>query len=381
MPRNLLSGHEKYLKTTVFGLTGHAPDFAVLMVGANAGVIGMAKEHLGLALALQVPLFVIVTKIDMCPPNVLKSTLKLLQKILKSPGCRKMPILVSNQDDVMVASTNFVSERLCPIFQVSNVTGENLDLVKMFLNLLTPTMPSNPDAPAEFQIDETFSVPGVGTVASGTTMCGTINVNDTLMLGPNAMGEFEPVYIKGVHRRRTPTASVKGGQTASFALKKVKRSAIRKGMVLLSPQADLRATWEFEGQIVILHHPTTITANYQAMVHVGSVRQTAAIMEMYDKDQIRTGDKARCRFRFVRHPEFIRQDARIVFREGRTKAVGKVLKLIDRKDEVNPGLIIGNKRTSERQKIGAASAAQRLTTADRAEAAYQIRVAEAAARA
>lgn len=27
-----LAGHEKYLKTTVFGMTGHAPDFAMLMV-------------------------------------------------------------------------------------------------------------------------------------------------------------------------------------------------------------------------------------------------------------------------------------------------------------------------------------------------------------
>lgn len=43
----------------------------------------MAKEHLGLALALQVPVYVVVTKIDMCPPNVLQGTLKLLQKILK----------------------------------------------------------------------------------------------------------------------------------------------------------------------------------------------------------------------------------------------------------------------------------------------------------
>ncbi|CAF4276998.1 unnamed protein product, partial [Rotaria sordida] len=41
-----LAGHEKYLKTTVFGMTGHAPDYAMLMVGANAGVIGMTKEHL-----------------------------------------------------------------------------------------------------------------------------------------------------------------------------------------------------------------------------------------------------------------------------------------------------------------------------------------------
>ena len=31
-----LAGHEKYLKTTVFGMTGHAPDFGMLMVSFNA---------------------------------------------------------------------------------------------------------------------------------------------------------------------------------------------------------------------------------------------------------------------------------------------------------------------------------------------------------
>jgi GTPase len=38
-----LAGHEKYLKTTVFGLTGHAPDYVMLIIGANAGIIGMTK--------------------------------------------------------------------------------------------------------------------------------------------------------------------------------------------------------------------------------------------------------------------------------------------------------------------------------------------------
>ena len=47
------------------------------MVGANAGIVGMTKEHLGLALALSVPVFVVVTKIDMCPPNVLQVTISL----------------------------------------------------------------------------------------------------------------------------------------------------------------------------------------------------------------------------------------------------------------------------------------------------------------
>lgn len=34
----------------------------------------MTKEHLGLALALNVPVFVVVTKIDMCPANILQGT-------------------------------------------------------------------------------------------------------------------------------------------------------------------------------------------------------------------------------------------------------------------------------------------------------------------
>ena len=71
----------------------------------------MAKEHLGLALALGVPVFVVVTKIDMCPPNILQETLHMLHKILKSPGCRKMPVLVQTVDDVIVSAMNFTSER------------------------------------------------------------------------------------------------------------------------------------------------------------------------------------------------------------------------------------------------------------------------------
>jgi len=127
----------------------------------------------------------------------LQETLKLLVRILRSPGCRKFPVLVKSADDVILAATKFVSERLCPIFQVnmiinssqilqvwiiifiwatccklililslllsqvSNVTGENLDLLKMFMNLLGSRSPNTDDKPAEFQIDDTYSVPGI----------------------------------------------------------------------------------------------------------------------------------------------------------------------------------------------------------------------------
>ncbi|XP_041839109.1 GTP binding protein 1, like isoform X2 [Melanotaenia boesemani] len=322
-----LAGHEKYLKTTVFGMTGHLPDFCMLMVGSNAGIVGMTKEHLGLALALNVPVFVVVTKIDMCPANILQETLKLLQRLLKSPGCRKIPVLVQNKDDVIVTASNFSSERMCPIFQISNVTGENMDLLKMFLNLLSSRTTFSNDEPAEFQIDDTYSVPGVGTVVSGTTLRGLIRLNDTLLLGPDPLGTFIPIAVKSIHRKRMPVREVRGGQTASFALKKIKRSSIRKGMVMVSPKLMPQATWEFEAEILVLHHPTTISPRYQAMVHCGSIRQTATILSM-NKDCLRTGDKATVHFRFIKTPEYLHCDQKLVFREGRTKAVGTITKLL-----------------------------------------------------
>jgi GTPase len=100
-----LAGHEKYLKTTLYGLTSGSPSCVILIVGANAGLIGMSKEHLAAALALTIPVIVCITKvirvrqdptcfnnptaqIDMTPPNVMEETVKQVVKILRSPGCR-----------------------------------------------------------------------------------------------------------------------------------------------------------------------------------------------------------------------------------------------------------------------------------------------------
>ena len=62
---------------------------------------------------------------------------------------------------------------------------------------------------------------------------------------------------------------------------------------------------------MVLHHPTTISTKYQAMVHVGSVRQTASIIAM-DKECLRTGDKATVHFRFIKHPEYLKAGLKMV---------------------------------------------------------------------
>jgi len=84
----------------MFGLVGLLPDYAMIVVGANMGVSRMTKEHLGISLALKVPIFIVITKIDISPPEVLEKTRDTLVKILKSPGCQRHPIVVRPDDDV-----------------------------------------------------------------------------------------------------------------------------------------------------------------------------------------------------------------------------------------------------------------------------------------
>ncbi|KAJ3481243.1 hypothetical protein NLG97_g7870 [Lecanicillium saksenae] len=321
-----LAGHEKYLRTTVFGMLSTSPNYCILMVAANHGLTAMSKEHLGIALALNVPVMVIVTKIDLCPAHVLDESISQITKIMKSPGARKIPTFIKDREDCINTATQFVSHRICPIFQVSNVTGENLDLVRLFLNILPHHGRYNSDGPFEFHINDTFSVPFTGTVVSGIIKSGVIHEGDNVLIGPDSLGQFTPTAIRSIERKRLRVPAASAGQSVSFALKKVKRKDVRKGMVVL-PKPDGESTpivhRDFIAEVLILSHATTIKKKYQAMLHVGPVSQTCAIIDI-DRQLIRTGDRATVAFRFVQRPEYLAPGDRLLFREGRTKGLGIV---------------------------------------------------------
>ena len=71
----------------------------------------MSKEHLSVSLALNVPVVVIITKIDSTPANVLDTTVKQLAKILRSPGCRKSPVFVKNRGMACSLAKSFVQRK------------------------------------------------------------------------------------------------------------------------------------------------------------------------------------------------------------------------------------------------------------------------------
>lgn len=230
-----LAGHRRYLKTTVQALTGYSPHFSMLVVSAE-GINSMTYEHLDLIQALDISYFIVVTKIENTSPD---ATLTKLKSILASIECKKIPFLVQTNDDVITAGTKQFPEQIVPIFYVSNVTGDGLDLLTRFLFLLSPGI-SNAEKerleqePTEFIVDEIFKIPGVGSVVGGLLIKGMLIEDTEMRIGPLQDGAFHTVNVQSIHRNRAPCRVVRAGQSASLAFTQNDNlPVLRSGMILL----------------------------------------------------------------------------------------------------------------------------------------------------
>lgn len=78
------------------------PDYIIVVVGANYGLSRMTKEHMGIALALDIPFMVVVTKIDLVPKEVLQRTLEDIKKILKAGFVNKKSLMIKTEGSEII---------------------------------------------------------------------------------------------------------------------------------------------------------------------------------------------------------------------------------------------------------------------------------------
>jgi len=132
-----------------------------------------------------------------------------------------------------------------------------------------------------------------------------------------------------MHNKRVSVEHAIAGQSVCLNIRsnnkkeQLKRKSIKKGMVVVDKALCMQTSWEFDAEVVILHHATLIRPNYQPVIHCGVVRQTAKVMSM-NKEFLRTGDNALVHFRFMFNPELIHPGMMVLFREGRTKGLGVI---------------------------------------------------------
>ena len=322
------------------GLTSSSPDICMIMVDANNGIKPMTKEHIFLCVTLKIPFVIVITKIDICKDrqNILKETIQSINKFLKYPGIRRIPVPIKTLDDIILSCKNIYSESISPIFQLSCVTGEGMDKFKTFLNIVGKKIIQKiDDDVVEFHIDNIFNVYGFGLVLGGHLINGTISVGDKLLIGPYT-GSYDQIIIRSVYSKKTPVQRVSSGSYVCLGVKKVDKTNIKKGNVIISNKNEKLIIKKFVAEITVLRtHSTTVKIGYEPLFHAHSIRQTTRIIEIHNKKNargeniikddniLRNGDIAKIVLEFKYHPEYLKIGTRFILAEGKCKIVGEVL--------------------------------------------------------
>jgi GTPase len=322
-----LAGHEKYLKTTMCGLSGHYIDYAMIFVGANMGISKMTIEHLILAITLKIPFIFIVSKIDISPENILKETIDEIKDMVRKMKIRQqIPILFDKEKELLEINL----DTMYPIFCISNKTGEGVDKLRNFITNLEPRFKWDEESETVFSINHKYNVKGIGTVFSGKVVGGKICKNDKLLIGP-FQGKWINVIAKSLHDNfKNNVEELKAGESGCIAINSktdFSKNRLRKGLFLIN-HINRDAIEYFDADVAILtKHSTTMRKGYSPIINCNTVSQTAKIVDIYDREVLRCGDRSKVKFQFSFRPEFIKEGERFVFRDGKTKGFGMITKI------------------------------------------------------
>ncbi len=330
-----LCGHEQYLGTTIHGMCGYYTEYAIIVVGANLALTDMTKEHLNACLSLNIPFFLVITKIDMVPEHVIEKTKESLIDLMNKK-VKMRNIVWMKEEEGGLEVKNFMKN--IPVFCVSNKTGLNIDFLRKFLynlpvkkDYIEENNKNNLDnKKVLYAIDHFFNVKGVGNVLSGKVLKGKIEKNNKLYMGP-INGMFYQVNTRSFHDNfRNNIEKMDCGISGCIAVKimdknfEIKNVRNKKGIYLMSEDEMNDSTFlDFEADVIVVgKHSTQISKNYQPVINCKKIVQTARILDISGKEYIRPGEMCKIKFRFIYRPEHIQCNDRFIFREGATRGVG-----------------------------------------------------------
>jgi elongation factor 1-alpha len=334
-----LAGHEKYLKTTIAGLSRGMADYALVLVNAAQPPTHMTMHHLGLCSTCGIPVVIVITKVDACPGHVLRNTKQLTHEKLRAPEVGKRPYSVRNDRDIEIVKDKM--HTLAPVVEVSCVTGEGLNLIRKLLVALPKRRHHHKkiERPFEFTVEDYFNVTGIGIIVSGFVNTGEWRKGDALHIGPLKDGTYIKTTVKTVHVARSEVDRVWAGHDVCFALSltKLQRKKLiaRKGVVALKTPVPPSKSFTAEICLTKGDPVTIITGRYQTMVHILHQKRTVQLtsIETFDPGSIygssevvlRPGCRARATFTFIQGPAYVRKGMRVILRDGHVRGIGVVL--------------------------------------------------------
>ena len=240
-------GHERFVRTMVAGATGI--DFFLLVVDAGEGARAQTHEHLAILHLLAIERGVVaLTKVDAVAAEVAG--------------------LAEVEARELVPSAEIV--------RVSARTGEGLDELRAALGRVADSVdPAPTDRPTRLYVDRSFSVPGFGTVATGTLWSGSIGGGDQLRLEPSG----RDVRVRSVQVHDRDLERAEAGQRVAVSIPGVERHEVVRGDALIEAGA-YPTSYRLD---VELEQIAPIDEDARVQVHLGTEHSEARVVRLGER--------------------------------------------------------------------------------------------------
>lgn len=337
-------GHKSFVPNMIGGAA--QADLAVLVISARKGEFetgfergGQTREHAMLVKTAGVKhLVVLVNKMDDPTVEWSEERYNYCKENL-TPYLKKVGFNPAKDVNFMPVSGLTGSGLLHPVGEVAPwFTG--LSFIRFLDDMVSFTR--NVDGPFMMPICEKYS--DMGAVVMGKVESGQCLKGQTLAIYPNR----SDVKVDNLWSDDIEVTKVVCGENVKVKLKGVDEADISVGFVLCDPNNPIKSTKKFDAQIVVLDYPSIICSGKTFVLHLQAIIEEVTLKALICLVDKKTGEKSKTRPRFIKQDQiaivrFVTEDVicmetfkdypqlgRFTLRdEGKTVAIGKVLKLIE----------------------------------------------------
>ena len=269
-------GHRDFVKNMITGAS--QADAAVLVVAAPDGVMAQTKEHIFLSRTLGInQLIVAVNKMDAVDYSEarFKEVVEQVSGILKMIGFKPAEI-------PFVPTSAFYGDN---VVKLSDKTPwyKGMSMMQALDNLKQPEKPSS--LPLRIPVEDAYTISGIGTVPVGRVETGTMKKGDKVVFMPGgATGEVKSIEM---HHEEIPQAVP--GDNIGWNVRGIGKADVRRGDVCGHVDNPPKVADEFVGQIVVLQHPSAITAGYTPVFHAHTSQIACQLIALNRKLDPKTG--------------------------------------------------------------------------------------------
>ena len=289
-------GHERLVHTMVAGASGI--DFALLVIAADDGVMPQTREHLAILGLLGITRGAIaLTKAD-----------------------RVDPVRLSEVRAEVIAALAATALHAAPIFPVdARQAGDTgIAALRDHLHAAAATMPlRRDDGLFRLAVDRVFTLPGHGTMVTGTVFSGKVDTGDALTLMPAGT----PVRVRSIHAQNRPAESGRAGQRCALNLAGVGTQDIERGDWIADPRL-LAPSQRIDVSMRLLDDADIHLSQWSPLhVHIGTAHNITNVVPL-DGEDFAPGQTARVQFVFAAPMCAVPGDRFIVRNAQATRTVG-----------------------------------------------------------